>query len=103
MLALGGGKGTYSAETETIVQGKPVLPFDLQLGSTPNDGGGALPLHREMVSQPGRYFPNTYQDMRNRVGLLSLDRGINEAVVVARVSAEILARELGVRSMLAGP
>ena len=94
MIAIGGGKGTYSAGTEMIAQGKPVLPFNLQLGSTVDDGDGAVALHREMVPAPNRFFPNTYQNMRNRVGLLSLDRGINEAAVVGRVSAEMLAEEL---------
>ena len=94
MIAIGGGKGTYSAGTEMIAQGKPVLPFDLQLGSTVDDGDGAVALHREMVPAPNRFFSNTYQDIRNRVGLLSLDRGINEAAVVGRVSAEMLAEEL---------
>ena len=31
----------------------------------------------------------------NRVGLFSLDRGINDAEAVARVSAEMFERELG--------
>ena len=52
MIAIGGGKGTYSAGTEMIAQGKPVLPFDLQLGSTVDDGDGAVALHREMVPAP---------------------------------------------------
>ena len=94
MLAIGGGKGTYSAGTEMISLGKPVMPLDLQLGSTADDGDGAVTLHREMVSAPSRFFPNTDQDMRNRVGLLSLDRGINDAETVARVSAEMLAKEI---------
>ncbi len=94
MIAIGGGKGTYSAGTEMTILGKPVLALDLQLGSTADDGDGSVALHREMVSAPNRFFPNTYQDMRNRVGLLSLDRGINEAAVVGRVSAEMLAEEL---------
>jgi len=93
MLAIGGGKGTYSAGTEMISQGKPVLPLDLQLGSVVDDGDGAVALHREIVSAPSRFFPNTHQDIRNRVGLLSLDRGINAAETVARVSAEMLANE----------
>ncbi|MXZ91528.1 MAG: hypothetical protein F4W95_14445 [Chloroflexi bacterium] len=93
MLAIGGGKGTYSAGTDMIALGKPVLPLDLQLGSAVDDGDGAVALHREMVSAPSRFFPNTHHDMRNRVGLLSLDRGINDADTVARVSAEMLANE----------
>ena len=93
MLAVGGGKGTYSAGTEMIALGKPVLPLDLQLGSTAGDGDGAVALHREMASAPDRFFPNTYQNARNRLGLLSLNRGVNGAATVARVSAEMLAKE----------
>ena len=94
MLAIGGGKGTYSAGAKMISQGKPVLPLDLQLRSTAEDGDGAVTLHREMVSDPSRFFPNTHQDVTNRFGLFSLDREINAPEAVARVSGEMLAREL---------
>ena len=94
MLAIGGGKGTYSAGTDMITQGKPVLPFDLQLGSTADDGDGALALHKEMVSDSSRFLPNTHQEVKNRFGLFSLDREINAPEVAARVSTEMLAREL---------
>jgi hypothetical protein len=93
MLAIGGGKGTYSAGVDMISQGKPVFPLDLRLGSATDDGDGAVALHREMVSAPSRFFPNTYQDVMNRVGLFSLDRGINDVRTAARVSVEILGRE----------
>ena len=99
MLAIGGGKGTYVAGTGMIELGKPVLPLDLKLGSTADDGGGAVALHREMTAEPGRFFPNTHQDVMNRVGLLSLERGINNAETVARVSVEMLTRELEVPSL----
>ena len=94
MIAIGGGKGTYSAGTEMIALGKPVLPLDLQLGSIVQDGEGAVTLYREMVSSPGRFFPNTYQHSRNRLGLLSLDREINDAGTVARAAIEMLDKEL---------
>ena len=99
MLAIGGGKGTYTAGTGMIALGKPVLPLDLQLGSTTDDGDGAVALHREMASEPRRFFPRTHHDVMNRVGLLSLDRGINDAASVARVSAEMLSRELEASSL----
>ena len=94
MLAIGGGKGTYAAGTGMTALGKPVLPLDLQLGSTADDGEGAVALHREMVTEPDRFFPSTYRDVMNKVGLLTLDREINDAGTVAQVSAEMLAREL---------
>lgn len=95
MLAIGGGKGTYSAGTEMISQDKPVLPLDLRLGSATDDGDGAVALHREMVSAPSRFFPCTHRSVTNRVGLFSLDRRINDAETAAQVSAEMLAKELG--------
>ena len=96
MLAIGGGKGTYAAGTGMIELGKPVLPLDLKLGSTADDGDGAVALHRELATEPERFFPYTYQDVVNRVGLFSLDRGINDVGTAARVSAEMLAGELEV-------
>lgn len=94
MLAIGGGKGTYSAGSEMIELGKPVLPLDLQLDSTVGGDGGAALLHKEMTTDPTRFFPNTHPDVANRVELLSLDHGINDAEDVARVSVEILASEI---------
>ena len=94
MLAIGGGKGTYTAATKMTTLGKPVLPLDLQLGSTADDGEGTVALHREMATQPSLFFPSAYTEVMNRIGLLSLDRGINDAGTVAQVSAEMLAREL---------
>ena len=94
MIAIGGGKGTYSAAIEMISQGKPVLPLDLQLGSAAEDGDGAVVLHRELVSNPGHFLMNTHQSVKNRFGLFSLDREINDTETVARVTAEMFAREL---------
>ena len=94
MLAIGGGKGTYTAGTKMTALGKPVLPLDLQLGSTADDGEGSVALHREMVTEPDRFFPSIYCDVKNRVGLLSLNQGINDAGDVAQVSVEMLAEEL---------
>ncbi len=94
MLAIGGGKGTYSTGADMTARGKPALPLDLRLGSLSDDGDGAIALHQEMTSNPSRFFPSTHSDVINRVELLSLDRGINDAGTVARGSAEMLAREL---------
>ena len=94
MLAIGGGKGTYSAGAKMTELGKPVLPLDLQLGSMVDDGDGAVDLHREMLSEPERFFPITHSDVINRMGMLSLNRGINETGVAARSASEVLEREL---------
>ena len=75
-------------------RGKPVLPLDLQLGSTADDGDGAVALYWNLTSEPCRFFPTTGQDMVNRIDLLSLERGINDVPDVARMAAEMLAKEL---------
>lgn len=94
MLAVGGGKGTYSAGTLMIQLDKPVLPLDLQLGSITEDGEGAVDLHREMLSDAPRFFPNTHPQIINRMAMLSLNRRIVEPEAVAITAAEMLSREL---------
>ena len=93
MLAIGGGKGTYSTGIEMTSLGKPVLPMDLRLGSITNDGEGAVALHRELTSNPRSFFPKTHADVINRIGLIGLNRGINDVGAVARTAAEVLERE----------
>ena len=94
MLVIGGGKGTYSTGVEMVALAKPVLPLDLQLGSFADDGTGGVDLYREMMSEPDRFFPNTHPNLTNRLGLLSLERGINDTEAAARTAAEMLDNEL---------
>ena len=94
MVAVGGGKGTYAAGTAMTELGKPVLPLDLDVGAIAEDGEGAAALHRQMLSDTGRFFPNIHSEVKNRVGLLSLDRGQVEPETVAVAAAEMLSMEL---------
>ena len=52
------------------------------------------------MSEPSRFFPKTHQAVKNRLGLLSLDREINDPESVARVSAEILVNEFDAMPVL---
>ena len=99
MLAVGGGKGTYTAGMVMTELGKPVLPVDLKLGSIAEDGEGAIALLREMMSDPQPFFPNTHREAINQLALITMDRGTNHPTDSARTAAEILERELatGVR------
>ena len=94
MLAIGGGKGTYSIGTKMTAAGKPVLPLDFDLGASQNDGDGAVTLNREMMSQPNRFFPNTHPNVINRLQTISLNRGIGDAKTAAQAAAEMMSREL---------
>ena len=68
MLALGGGKGTYSAGSLMIGSDKPVLPIDLHLGSIVEDGEGAVALYKEMMSDPAEFLPGTHSDSKSKIG-----------------------------------
>lgn len=94
MVAVGGGKGTYSAAAEMIKLDKPVLPLDLEIGGITEDGEGAIALYREMMSDTDWFFANTHSEVKNRMGLLSLSRGLVEPEVAARAAAEMLSEEL---------
>ena len=94
MMAVGGGKGTYSAAAEMIKLDKPVLPLDLEIGGITEDGEGAIALYREMMSDTDWFFANTHSEVKNRMGLLSLSRGLVEPEVAALAAAEMLSKEL---------
>ena len=93
MVGIGGGKGTYSAGTSMTELGKAVLPLDLKMGSSRDDAGGAVALHRELLLDPGRFFPNTHADLVNRIGLIGLNRGIADVGAAARAAVEMFERE----------
>ena len=76
--------------------GKPVLPVDLEIGALSEDGEGAVQLHREMLSDPGAYFPRTHGDVVNQMETLSLERSGHDVAGVALRSVELLSRELAV-------
>ena len=95
MVAVGGGKGTYSAGTAMTALRKPVLPLDLDVGATTDDGSGAVALHLEMMSNTDRFFPNTHPEVKNKLGLLSLNRGPVEPESAALAAAEIISEEIG--------
>ena len=93
MIALGGGKGTYIAGKEMIKLSKPVLPIDLDIGGLSEDGEGALVLHRELLSNPAEFFPNTHTRVAHRMETLSLmGAGRDLAKVTQRVT-EVMGTE----------
>ena len=95
MVAVGGGKGTYSVGQAMTKLGKPVLPLDLDIGAITEDGEGAVALHREMMSDTDRFFSNTHSEIKNRIGLLSLNRGLVEPESAALAAAEMVSEEIG--------
>ena len=94
MIAIGGGKGTYISGTDMLEGGKPVLPLDAKIGASSEDGEGAVLLHRELMGDPGRFFPGSEAEVIDKIETLSLDRDIHQPSVVAQRAAEFLSLEL---------
>ena len=95
MVAIGGGKGTYISGTDMLEAGKPVLPLDIRVGASSEDGEGAVLLLRELTQDPARFFQNTESEVIDKIDTLSLDRGIHRPSDVAQRAAELLSSELG--------
>ena len=95
MLAIGGGKGTYICGTDMLEVGKPVLPMDLRLGSSSEDGEGAVLLHREFTENPGRFFRSAHAEIADKIETLSLEREIHQVSDIAQRATELLSLELG--------
>jgi len=57
LIILSGGEGVEHLAREYALKGKPVLPFDLDLGSSIGDGtGGASRLAGEILTHSDRFF-----------------------------------------------
>ncbi|MDE2688461.1 MAG: hypothetical protein OXI16_13335 [Chloroflexota bacterium] len=98
MVALGGGKGTYTCGQEMAGLGKPVLPLDIEIGAFSEDGRGALGLLKEFTDSPERFFPRTHEDLVGRIETLSLQSESNSPSVVAQRAAELFQREFAASS-----
>ena len=95
LVALGGGKGTYTVGNDMLDLDKPVLPLDLEIGAFSEDGEGALQLYHELLVDPMSYFPNTHREVMNRIETLSLNQMDHDVSAVAHRAVEVLSRELG--------
>src|SRR5260370_13604863 len=58
LVILGGGTGVEHSADLYLSRRKPVVPFDLALGASRDDGtGGAMRLAKEARTEPNRFFP----------------------------------------------
>jgi hypothetical protein len=57
LVIIGGGTGVEHSADLYLSRRKPVVPFDLAIGASRDDGtGGALRLSKEARAEPGRFF-----------------------------------------------
>lgn len=98
MIAVGGGTGAYDNATLMIEAGKPVMPMDIQIGSSRDDGDGALQLLSEMKNDPKRFLRYGHEVVSEKILALSLERPYESTRRVANVIARMLTIELAGRN-----
>lgn len=96
LVALSGGQGVEHLAETYATSGKPVIPLDLNLGSSTNDGsGGAARLATEALAHPERLLKvadsEAASDLLSRTSTRHGDTPVQE--VVAAVRRLILALE----------
>lgn len=94
MIAISGGKGIIDRARKLQKRGIPVLPLDLSLGSTCDDGAGALGLHREFAEQPTRFLAHTGEQVRRHILGLSLETPVLSLTELASRSMNLIAAEI---------
>jgi nucleoside phosphorylase len=94
MIAIAGGKGVADRAHKMMRKGCPVLPLDISLGSLSDDGEGALGLHKKLLSEPHRLFPNTHASIRSQIPALSLELDGSDPRAVANRAVDAIGAEL---------
>lgn len=57
LIAIGGGEGVEHLAQQYVLEGKPVLALDLELGASCRDGNGGAPaLAKRLISRPGDFL-----------------------------------------------
>lgn len=93
MIALGGGKGVSDRANKMSKRKFPILPFDLKLGGFSEDGQGALGLRKKLLSDPLSMFPFTGEQVKSKLGVLSLEEPSFELDKLAEYSIRIFQTE----------
>jgi hypothetical protein len=71
LVVIGGGAGVEESTHLYVSHGKPVLPLDIPLGSSCDDGtGGAPEMLRWARAHSRAFFPNTGEEIVARLSLL---------------------------------
>lgn len=96
LVALSGGQGVEHLAQAYVASGKPVIPLDLNLGSSTNDGsGGAARLATEALTRPDRLLkvgdPEAAADLLSRTSTRNGDAPVQD--IVSAVRRLILALE----------
>lgn len=89
LIGIGGGEGTEHLAIEYSSRGKPVIPLDIKIGGSTDDGsGGAGRLFERALAQPGDFFRVT--DGASPADLLDRTRTRDGDTELTKVVAAVL-------------
>lgn len=94
MIAIGGGKGVADRARKLMKRRIPILPLDIGIGASSEDGEGAVGLHRNFMTEPSRFMPRTGAIAQTRCLALSLHEPVQCLEDVANGSVAIISAEL---------
>jgi len=78
LLAVGGGEGVEHLAGLFSLNGKPILPLNISVGSSCEDGkGGAIYLAKEFISKPKKFIPKISDEMISKYTLLDYEKWID--------------------------
>lgn len=92
LIILSGGEGVEHLANEYYLREKPVLPFDLDLGSSSSDGtGGAARLAGQMKTHPERFFqPSEVRAAGSLVTKMGTQGGRVPVINISKAVVDIL-------------
>lgn len=102
-VIVSGGKGVVHLSTLYRAAGKPVVPIEVEVGSSRGDGPGGSAIYREALVYPERFVSVGAEDFRRILPQLSLDRDNSEPVAVARRALDLVACIRGLRQTVDEP
>ncbi len=83
LVGISGGEGVEHLAIEYSARGKPVIPLDIDMGSSQHDGsGGAARLFRQALARPGDFF--RVVDGHSSADLLDRTRTRNDSTDVSK-------------------
>lgn len=93
LLVIGGGEGVEHMAGLFSLNGKPVLPLNIPVGSSCKDGkGGVVYLHKEFLSKPKKFIPKITEEMISKYTLLDYEKWIDKPEKYAEVIVDFLTK-----------